>query len=115
MSTKRIAGKYLSISALLLVSSLPATAQWSSPVPGAVHTTNSGANVGIGTTAPAAKLHVAGAPASMLFQHTTAPASSGSVAGIVSFTDSAGAEYAWFGDGSSSSNSMTLFAVAEID
>lgn len=101
--------RFTLIAAVALFSAMSAQAQWTNSSGNAL-LTNTAANVGIGTNSPAAKLHMAGAPASMLFQHTGALRTSNSVSGIVSFLDSAGTEYAWFGDGSGSVNMMSLFA-----
>lgn len=67
-------------------------------------------NVGIGTKEPKARLHLAGTLPGMYIQSTDETASSAKVASIVSFLDSAGAEYAWFGDGSGTVNYMSIYA-----
>jgi hypothetical protein len=97
------------VAAVALLVAVPVSAQWTNSS-GTALLSNTAGNVGIGTNSPAAKVHVAAAPASMLFQHTGVLRTNNAVAGIVSFTDSAGTEYAWFGDGSGSVNMMSLFA-----
>lgn len=61
LRTKDLSWAPLTVCALVLLVLLPvsATAQWANGASNAINNTNSG-NVGVGTTTPAAKLHVAG-------------------------------------------------------
>jgi hypothetical protein len=109
MSSSRMS--IIAVVTLLIIMKAPAVyAQWVTNGDH-IHNTNSG-NVGIGTTSPTGKLHVAGSPVPALrLQNTAYLKSSNGVTGFVAFIDSAGSEYAWFGDGSAvQANMMTLYA-----
>ena len=67
-------------------------------------------NVGIGTTSPNARLEVAASSPSIRLKDTAATTASNALAGILSFRDSADAEYGWIGDGSGTSNNMALYS-----
>lgn len=71
---------------------------------------NASGNVGIGTTSPNARLEIAGPSPSIRIKDTAAATASNALAGILSFRDSADAEYGWVGDGSGTSNNMALYS-----
>lgn len=103
--------RYFVLAAVLMLVASGAFAQWATNGTH-IYNTNTG-RVGIGTSNPTGHLHVAGAPSGVVrVQNTTRLKEAVELTTLISFIDSAGSQFAWFGDGSEVVNMMTLYAGA---
>ncbi len=92
----------------LMIGNVLGTNQYAIYQMGTDDTNYFGGKVGIGTTSPAAPLHIKGN--NIILQHASAVSPSNALTSFVSFRDANNDEVGWVGDGSSSADFMGLYS-----